>query len=251
MSLTDISVIIPAYNEEDRIGSTIRELEGNIPEIKEIIVVFDGSDKTPEVASNAGNKVRILKFNKRLGKGGAVLEGFKESSGKIVCYTDADGSSPWYEIKHVCSLVSSKNKSVVGSRWMRSSNVVKQEPFFNRLSSRVFHYIVFALLGVRTKDTQCGLKAFTNHTAKELVNRVRITNRTFDVALLFHMKKMGIAPLEVGIEWTHNDNTRMPIFRVIPMMFMTIIGLRLRHETKISKDVKKKLDQLYEDFGFY
>lgn len=244
-------MIIPAYNEEDRIGSTIKELELNIPEIREIIVVFDGSDKTPEVAKSAGNKVKVLKFNNRLGKGGAVLEGFKVATCPIVCYMDADGSSPWYEVKEVCSRVSPECKSAVGSRWMESSRIITPEPFFNRLSSRLFHYIVFAVLGIKTKDPQCGLKAFTIEAAEELSQRIRITNRTFDIALLFHLNRMGIRPVEIGIEWSYDSNTRMPILKVIPMMLMTIIGLRLRHGEKVSKTMKKKLDEIYEDFGFY
>lgn len=245
------SIIIPAYNEEDRIAKTIIDLEENIPEIKEIIVVFDGSDNTAEIAAGSGKKVSVLKFERRLGKGGAIIEGFKVASGDVICYIDADGSSPWYEVKRICSMVSEELQAVVGSRWMMTSRVIRHEPLFNRIASRMFHYTVFALLGIRMKDTQCGLKAFQQDLAKALSQRVKITNRTFDVALLYHIHRMGINPLEVGIEWRHDDNTRMPILKVIPMMFMTIIGLRLRHTDNVGGKMKKKLDDLYEEFEFF
>lgn len=245
------SVIIPAYNEENRIKTTIRELEENIHDLKEIVVVFDGYDNTPDVARNAGNKVTVLEYKKRLGKGGAILEGFKAAKGDVICFTDADGASPWYEVKKICSLVSEENQAVVGSRWVRSSMINKKEPLFNRISSRLFHYIVYAFLGIKTKDTQCGLKAFSADVANKLSQRVKVTNRTIDVALLYHLKKMGIKPMEVGIEWSHDENTRMPIFKVIPLMFITIIGLRLINSERVNKRVKQTLEEIYREFDFY
>lgn len=247
----NLSIIIPAYNEEDRIGSTIKNLETNIPEIKEIIVVFDGSDNTPTVARESGNKVSVIEFNRRLGKGGAVIEGFKAATGSVVCYIDADGSSPWYEVKKICSMVSNSTPAVVGSRWVSTSKIRESEPLHRIIASRLFHYIVFATVGILVKDTQCGLKAFTNEVAKQLTEKVTIKNWTFDVAIFLHLKNMGVRPQEVGIEWLHVGESKLNILKVIPMMLITIIGLRLRHREKVSKEIKKKLEELYEDFGFY
>ena len=251
MYSNNYSIIIPAYNEEDRIGKTIKDLEANVPGILEIIVVCDGNDNTPDVSRASGRKVSVLEFDRRLGKGGAVIEGFKYASGDVVCYTDADGSSPWYEVQRICSMVSEEHKAVVASRWMRTSRVDRKEPLFSRISSRLFHYMVYALLGIKTKDTQCGLKAFSSDVANTLSQRVTVTNRTFDVALLYHLKKMGIKILEVGIEWSHDSNTRMHIFKVIPVMFMTIVGLRLVNSDKIDKRIKKSLETVYEDFSYF
>lgn len=240
------SLIIPAYNEEKRIGETIRELEANIPEIKEILVIFDGQDNTPEIARNSGQKVRVLEFKEKLGKGGAVMEGFRAASGETVCFTDADGSAPWYEVKRICSEVSLGHPAVIGSRWMRTSIVKKRGPMGRIVASRLFHYFVFTFLGITTKDTQCGLKAFTKETAIKLSERVKVRDWTFDVAVLLHLKKMGIVPLEVGIEWVHEDNSKLSVFKVIPLMLITVIGLRVRHSKKFPKNIQKEVEKMYD-----
>lgn len=229
----------------------IKELEINIPEVKEVIVVFDGTDNTPDVARSSGSKVKVLQFNERLGKGGAVLEGFKVAQGDVLCYTDADGSAPWYEIERLCSLVSDERKAVIGSRWMKSSKVRLREPFFNIVASRLFHYLVFAILGLRVKDTQCGLKAFHKDIAKELAHKVGISDRTFDVAILYHLKEMRIKPIETGIEWSHNAHTNMPILRAIPLMLLTLFALRVRHEFKIGESLKEKMEEFYDSIDFF
>ena len=110
------SIIIPAYNEENRIGQTIEDLEARVPSISEIIVIFDGNDHTPEVAIGSGKKVKVLRYNNRLGHGGAVFEGIKHSKEDIVCFIDADGSAPAFEVYRICSFVNDITPAVFGSR---------------------------------------------------------------------------------------------------------------------------------------
>ena len=85
------SIIIPAYNEEKRIGQTIRDLEANVPDILEILVIFDGTDRTPEIAQQSGKKVKVVRFYQRVGHGGAVFEGIRRARGDVICFIDADG----------------------------------------------------------------------------------------------------------------------------------------------------------------
>ena len=230
-----ISIVIPAYNEEKRIGKTIQELDKNIPDIKEILVVFDGNDNTPDVALGSSTKVRIMQYYTRLGQGGAVLEGFRYASGDIVCFIDADGSSPWYEVKRICSLVSDNNPAVYGSRWSSGANIVKKEPLRNIIGGRVYHYLAFAILGVPIKDSFCGLKAFDKEIAQKLLNKVTIKDRTFNIAISYNLKLINIQPLEVGIEWSHKDGTQLPVgIKIILLMFLTLIGLRLAHSSKFN-----------------
>jgi len=235
-NIPSITVIIPAYNEEKRIGSTIKGLAENIPNIGEILVVFDGNDNTPSVASRASDKVKVLQYNRRLGQGGAVLEGFKHASGDVVCFIDADGSAPWYEVKRVCSLVNDKNPVVYGSRWVRGAKIGKKEPLRNIIGSRVYHYLAFAILGVRVKDSFCGLKAFDRETVQKLLKKVTIKDRTFNIAISYNLKLMNIQPLEIGIEWSHKDGTQLPLgMKAILMMFLTLIGLRIAHSRRLNR----------------
>ncbi len=246
-----LSIIIPAYNEEKRIGDTIRDLERNMPEISEILIVFDGNDDTPNIAMESGKKVKVLQYNKRLGHGGAVFEGFKNATGGVVCFIDADGAAPWHEVRRICSLVSENNQAVFGSRWTRGAKIGKKESLRNLIGGRVYHYLAFAILGISEKDSFCGLKAFTSEVANELSKKVTITDRTFNIAISYHLKLMEIKPTEVGIEWSHKDGTQLPVgIKVIAIMFLTLIGLRLAHKSKADK-LKKLASHFRGKLNFY
>lgn len=223
------SLIIPAYNEEKRIGQFLDSLFNELDESFEVIVVFDGDDRTPEVVNKYGNCVKLIQFNHRLGKGGAILEGFKAASGKVIGFADADGAIEPREIKKIAEIASFESPCVVGSRWMRDSVILKPEPFLNIFAGRVFHYLVYLILGISTKDTQCGLKFLASEVVKELTPKITITGRMMDVALLYHVKNMGIQIKEVGITWKHMGDSKLPIMKAIPTMFLILFGLRLRH----------------------
>ena len=230
------SIIIPAYNEENRIGQTIKDLEANIPFISEILVIFDGKDRTPEVAMRSGKKVKVLSYNNRLGHGGAVFEGIKQAKGDIICFIDADGSSPAFEVNRVCSLVSDNTPAVFGSRWSVGSKIIQRESLRNIVGGRIYHYMAFAILGVKVKDSFCGLKAFKKDVALELAKRITLTDRTFNIAIAYNLKLMGCEPLEIGIEWSHKQGTQLPVgIKVIAIMFLTLLGLRVAHSAKIKR----------------
>ncbi len=230
------SVIIPAYNEEKRIGPFLDSLVNNLEGEFEILVVFDGNDGTPEVVRRYGERVKLVESDTRLGHGGAVFEGIKSATGNPICVVDADGAIPFYEVKRLIPMVTDSNPVVFGSRWLRSSRILKREHLRNVIGGRIYHYLAFAILGVREKDVFCGLKVFDREVANELVKRITINDRTFNIAIPYHLKLMGIIPAEVGITWTHMDGTKLPVgIKTILFMFFTMIGLRLVHSKKGMK----------------
>ena len=249
--LEKISIIIPAHNEEGRIGQTIKDLERNIQGISEILVVFDGKDETPEIAMKSGRKVKVVQYHRRLGHGGAVFEGIKQAKGDVVCFIDADGAEPWYEVLRICSMVNDNNPSIFGSRWANGARIIKKESLRNIVGGRLYHYLAFALLGVKEKDSFCGLKAFKKELALELAKRVTLTDRTFNIAISYNLKLMGIRPVEVGIEWSHRDGTQLPVgIKVITMMLLTLFGLRFAHNAN-SHRFKKLILNFREKINFY
>ena len=225
-----LSIIIPAWNEEDRLARTLKEY---IPKLEsrgdpfEVIVVVDGAiDRTAEVAAMfTDSHVRVLVFSTKLGKGGAILAGFREARYDYVGYLDADGpisAATMYGLVEALDDVD----CVVASRWVRGASGIDSEPLFNRLAGRAWNFLTRSVLFLPLKDTQCGAKFFRRSVVQLVLKTVTLTNRAFDVDLLYHVRKAGHPIREVPVRWTNGADSRMPIAHAIPVMFVSLIGVR-------------------------
>jgi dolichol-phosphate mannosyltransferase len=229
--LPGISIIIPAWNEESRLPRTLHQylpaLEKRGDPFEVIVVADGGGDRTAEVARGfAPRGVRVLEFDQKLGKGGAILAGLRAARYDYVGYLDADGPIPASEIYRLVDALSSAD-CVVASRWVRGSVVVRQEPRFNLLAGRVWNFLVRSLLFLPIRDTQCGAKFLRRSVLAPTLRAVALTNRAFDVDLLYHMRKAGHQVREVPVTWRHDPDSRMPIGRAIPVMFLSLVGVRV------------------------
>jgi glycosyltransferase involved in cell wall biosynthesis len=245
-----VSIVIPAWNEEDRLART---LERYLPSLEargepfEIIVVADGvRDRTAQVAeAYTGRHVRVLRYPTKLGKGGAVLEGLKEAKFEFVGYLDADGPISPAEmfgmVEHLAEV-----DFVLASRWTRGATGVGAEPLFNRAVGRVWNLLTRSLLFLPLRDTQCGVKFFRSSVIGPVLKTVTLTNRAFDVDFLYHVRKAGHLVREVPIHWTHNLETRMPIGGAIPVMFVSLVGIRVMN-SPAGKRVPPRLIQKFHD----
>lgn len=230
-SIPGLSIVIPAWNEEDRLRRTLARY---LPALEvrnrpfEIIVVTDGSrDRTAEVARGfAGRGVRVLEFPRKLGKGGAILAGLREARFDYVGYLDADGPIPPTEIYKLVDALASAD-CVVASRWTQGAVVLRPEPRFNRFAGRLWNFLVRSILFLPVRDTQCGAKFLRRSLLTPTLRAVALTNRAFDVDLLYHVRKSGATLREVPVTWEHDPATRMPIGRAIPVMFVSLVGVRL------------------------
>lgn len=203
-------------------------------------MVIDGSDGTYDmVQAYSSQGVSGYRFDSKLGKGGAVRKGIELSRYGRVCWVDADGSLVPEDLRRMLE-VSSKYDCVVASRWLNDSVWLEKEPLFNLAVGRVFNFLVRGMLGLPVMDTQCGAKIFRSEVAREVLSTTVVTNRTFDVAMLYHAMKLGATIKEVGVSWRHDHETRMPIFRVIPIMFITLLGIRVMN-LPIKKYVPNRL----------
>lgn len=224
-----ISVIIPAYNEESRIGKTLEQLTGNMKHLKEIIVVTDGTDNTGSICSSFGNNIKVLQYKKRLGKGGAIMEGFKVAEGDVLTFVDADGAIPWYEVERLSMMVDKRTPCVVGSRWAQNSKVTKYQPRVRVFLGSAYRHLTNLMLNLNVKDIQCGLKCFEKNLAKQLIPRIFLKDWSFDTSLIYNVSLMGRNIVEEGIEWADMPNSKLKIFKVVPMMFAYVIGLKIVH----------------------
>lgn len=248
-----VSIVIPAWNEEDRLVPT---LERYLPALEsrfnpfEVIVVVDGvRDRTAEVAERYSTRhVRVLRFPNKLGKGGAVLAGIRASRYEHVGYLDADGPISPETMYGMVSYLRDVD-CVVASRWTRGASGVKAEPLFNRVAGRGWNILTRSLLFLPLRDTQAGAKFFKGPVVRSLLHSVTLTNRAFDVDLLYHVRKEGRKVKEVPVHWKHDPATRMPIGRAIPVMFVSLVGVRLMNSPMGRRVPPKLVAWFIDEFG--
>ena len=243
--MMECSLVIPAYNEESRIMPFLQDVSNNLPENWEIIVVCDGTDRTAEIARSFGDRFAVLEYNHRLGKGGAILEGFARAKGDIVGYADADGAIGSSDIIRVFSKVDVQNPVAIASRWVKGSNIIERQAFLRIVLGRVYHYATFAILGLREKDTQCGLKAFHKIVNEEVVKRLKLTNLSIDTAILYHCKLLNFRVGELPVTWRDVRGSKVRPFKTALVMFSCLIALRLVHSTKTNR-FREVFSELHE-----
>lgn len=221
------SLIIPAYNEESRIRHFLEDIVNNLDFLDEIIVICDGSDSTAIVAREVSTNIKVLEYPGRLGKGGAILEGFRKATGDVIGYVDADGAIPWYDIEKVFTKVSSECPIVIGSRWMSKSKILRKQPLLRVILGRFYHYLTFALLGLPIKDTQCGIKAYKRNVINAIKKKVILRNLSIDTVILYHCKELGYTIREIPIDWRNMDGSRFNPMRSALLMLLSLVGIRI------------------------
>ncbi len=220
------SIVIPAYNEEQRISRTLEDYSRAFPKA-EIIVVCDGTDKTADIVSAFASRNKMVKLivsGKRLGKGGAIYKGFDAAKGDIVGFTDSDeGVSPPDYRKLLDEL--RNYDCVIASRRAKGAKILRNRPWHIVFVSFVFNKIVNLLFSLGVKDTQCGAKVMKREVYGKIKKDLLLTGFEFDVELLWRVKKAGLSVKEVPITWTHDPRSKTNI-RNHPNLLYQIIKLR-------------------------
>ncbi len=197
----------------------------------EIIVITDGcTDNTVDIIKETLKKspnIRHFDYPHKLGKGGGVLKGFKKAEGSFISFTDADGATTPQDLDKLIK-TAKKIDGAIGSRWMAGSVQLKSQPLSRKLASRGFNFLVRLLFHFPYRDTQCGAKVFRSEVIRDIQNDIGINNFAFDVDLLYKIHKKGYDIREVPINWTDHSGSSVDIRNVIPRMFISILGLRLK-----------------------
>jgi dolichyl-phosphate beta-glucosyltransferase len=221
-----LSVVLPAYNEEKRIASTLQDV-GNFlskqPFEYEIIVVNDGSkDKTAEVVRQAQASVKNLQLvdnKENHGKGWVVGQGMLAGTGDIRVFMDADNSTKVDEIVKFLPFFEQGFDLVVGSRRIPGANVPKDQGGIREFLGWVFRTIVHILVPVGVTDTQCGFKAMTAKAAKEIFPHQTIYRWAFDVEILALVRKYKFTVKEVPITWVNDEASHVKFSGMVRMLF--------------------------------
>ena len=223
-----ISIVIPAYNEEARIESVVVNICDQFPE-QEIIVVCNGCvDNTHDILNTLRARypqIRILDFQKKLGKGGAIIEGFRAAEGESIGFADADDSVEPGDIRDMFAALADAD-GVIASRRLSNSKITVKQPIIRRFSSRIFNIIVRALFGLNFKDTQCGVKVFRNEVIKDVLNSLSATGFEFDVELLWKLKSKGYRVVEFPVIWKHVEGSTFRLTNA-PGMLLSLLKIRL------------------------
>ena len=229
-----LSIVIPAYNEEERISNTLVSYHDYFSKLYnkdfEIFVVVNGSsDNTIGVVTELSKKYRQIKyvnFLGKIGKGGAIIEGFKAVYGDLIGFVDADmATSPNVYYDLVKKLMN--YDGIVASRWIGGAIISKEQTLQRKLASRAFNILVRVLFNIKIRDTQCGAKLFTNKAIKTVVKDLGITKWGFDVDLLYLMRKRGFRVIETPTVWNDVGGSKLKIGKTSWQMFLSMIRLRL------------------------
>jgi glycosyltransferase involved in cell wall biosynthesis len=230
-------LLIPAYNEADRIEPVLREIAGyfeaNYQGKFQIVVVLNGCrDNTLEVVQRVAADHPAIKWENHpdpIGKGGALIEGLKLAPlADVIGYVDADGATPPRSFHKLVQMLD-RADCVIGSRWLPGAVLHQAQPLLRRFTSRCFHLVVETLFWMHIKDTQCPAKVARRAAIEAIHSNLAIADLAFDVNLLVAMKRARFKVLEVPIEWTDKIGSKVTasLFRVSLTMFLSVVRLRL------------------------
>ena len=219
MKRPELSVVIPVYNEENRLEKTLVESLAYLKSQRihsEIIIVDDGSkDGTLQVVESLGKQIkppltlRVLEQGANLGKGAAVKKGSMASQGEVVLFMDADNATPLSEYEKFKPLLKKGVEVVVGSRAVDRSQVKIPQPLYRQVLGRVGNLLIQVLVVPGIKDTQCGFKAFSRKAAHRIFPEQTINRFGFDFEILFLAHKYGFSIKEIPVQWFNSPFSKV------------------------------------------
>ena len=228
-------LLIPAYNEEERIGPVLRRygayFQKHYHGRYEIVVVLNGCrDNTLRVVEEAAAEfpeIRPLEYVNPIGKGGALIEGLKlAETVDLIGYVDADGATPpeaFLDLVRHCDDVD----CAIGSRWLPESQVEEVQSLKRRIFSRCFHIYVELLFWMGIKDTQCGAKVMRREAVKAVHERLCIADVAFDINLLYSIKRAGFTIREVPTVWRDQIGSKIKLNKGSIGILLSVLRLRL------------------------
>lgn len=235
MSSLDLSVVIPAFNEETRIGTTlIRSLDylQNHRPSSELLVVDDGStDRTAAIVDDLAqrnSRLRLIRMPRNRGKGAAVRTGMLAAQGRMALFMDADLSTPIEELEKLALHIADGADVVIGSRGLAESDIRMRQPLPRELMGRGFNVLVRTLLMGGFRDTQCGFKLWTAEAARAVFSQQTLDGFSFDVEALLIAKSLGLRIVEVPVVWYHAPNSKVSPVTDASRMFRDLLKLKLR-----------------------
>jgi dolichyl-phosphate beta-glucosyltransferase len=228
-----LSVVIPAYNEAQRIGHTLRVMRTYLqqqPFAAEIIVVDDGSQDgtaaTVHALDAALPPVRVLRNDRNRGKGFSVRQGFVHADGDYLLFSDADLSTPIEDVEKLLVALQASCEIAIGSRALPGSRIEIHQPRYREYMGRLFNRCVQALAVPGIQDTQCGFKCFRREAALAICARMTTERFGFDVEMLYLARQLGYRVREVPVVWRHAPQSRVHLWQDPVSMLGDLVRIR-------------------------
>lgn len=227
-------LIIPAHNEQHRIGATLERYLQDItdPDFSIVVAMDDCTDRTADVVADFAARhpqVRSLRFP-RLGKGGVIAEALRHCTADVVGFVDADCATPPSELMELVARVRGHGADIaIASRWHSASVLPVPRPLARQVASAGFRHAVRGLFSLAVADTQCGAKMMTRQAAERLVPLVSSRDFVFDVDLLVTANALGMRVEEVPTIWIDREGSRVRPVHDTVRMAASLARLWLHH----------------------
>jgi dolichyl-phosphate beta-glucosyltransferase len=229
--LPHLSLVVPAYNEARRLPNTLRELHdycGRWAFSFEVIIVVEPSTDETLALAQASTKtfpqLKVIGNPIHRGKGFAVRTGMLASTGELVFFTDADLSTPLYEIDRALAVFDADRdvQVIVGNRQHPGSQIIRHQSWMREHMGKTFNALVRSLAGIEIRDTQCGFKGFRQLASRAIFERQKTDGFSFDVEVLLLAKELGFTVSEMPVHWSNSPDSKVRV---------------LSDSTKMLKDV--------------
>ena len=232
---TTLTVVVPAYNEEKRLGATLKRMLTYFDEQGdpfEIIVVDDGStDGTAslvETISSCRKEVQLISYHPNHGKGYAVRQGMLAGRGERLLLSDADLATPIEEVEKLSAKLNAGYDIAIGSRDVKGSELIKHQSWLRETGGKTFNRMVQLIAVPGIHDTQCGFKLFTRSSAQAIFSRCTVEHFAFDVEVLYiAIRIFGYRVAETPIRWAHQEGSSVVFWRDALRMAKTLFRIRL------------------------
>ena len=232
----DLSIVLPAYDEEERLGGTITKILAYLAANSinaELIVVDDGSgDRTADVARETAAafpqiETNVIRYDENRGKGFAVKTGLLAARSDLALFSDADLSTPIEELDKLLDPIRSGEYDVtLGSRAIDRNLIGTHQPWRREQGGKVMNLIIRTMSGLPFADTQCGFKAFDLAKFRPLLNVMQIDRFGFDVEFLFVAKYHGLRLAEIPVRWNDVAGSKVNVLRDTRRMFTELSQIR-------------------------
>ncbi len=233
----NLSIIIPAYNEEKRVRATLEHLIEKFNNLCEILIVSESTDKTNAIVlkfSEDESFVKLVTSAKRLGKGGAFKKGFENTHGNIVLLLDSDLPVLMSDVEKVIYSIGQVDVAVA-SREVEGTKILVYPPLIRVFAGKIFSKLFNLLFDLRVKDTQCGCKAFKREVLERVLPTVESNGFEFDAELLFRCRKMGYTIKEIPVNWSYKPDSKLNLLKDTISMGKGVLKLWLKTYVAMQK----------------